>query len=222
MSAQDDADTRADMLVDSLDSGDSLDMLVLYGDSLQYFETGPTTANRGHLIEERNVQRQAEDTEGSPLTLSTFESQKMYGNHDTNEVVENGLNYENLSGDKLDFHENYEDTNNNKVDVIGLNYENLADEQIHFHDENTVHENHNTYGQPERKLAEYVPYSYYQPPAYAQTPQLPRQRSDAVFKIPLVSSFDSFGSETFSSPQSRIPAHFYRIMRHPWRHTHRW
>merc|ERR1712223_935007 len=49
---QDDADTRADML---MDSGDSLDMLVLYGDSLQYFETGPTTANRGHLIEERNV-----------------------------------------------------------------------------------------------------------------------------------------------------------------------
>ena len=138
----------------------------------------------------------------------------MYGNHDTNEVVENGLNYENLSGDKLDFHENYEDANNNKVDVIGLNYENLADEQIHFHDENTVHENHDTYGQPERKLAEYVP--------YAQTPQLPIQRSGAVFKIPLVSSFDSFGSETFSSPQSRIPAHFYRIMRHPWRHTHRW
>merc|ERR1712223_824231 len=49
---QDDVDTSADML---MDSGDSLDMLVLYGDSLQYFETGPTTANRGHLIEERNV-----------------------------------------------------------------------------------------------------------------------------------------------------------------------
>ena len=220
MSAQDDVDTSADML---MDSGDSLDMLVLYGDSLQYFETGPTTANRGHLIEERNVQHPAEEnTEGSPLTLSTFESQKMYGNIDTNEVAENGLNYENLSGDKLDFRDNHEETNSDKVDVIGLNYENLADEQKKFYDENTVHENHGKYGQPQRKVFEYMPYSYYQAPAYAQTPHLPRQRSDAVFKIPRVSSFDSFGSETFSSPQSRIPAHFYRIMRHPWRHTHRW
>ena len=48
------------------------------------------------------------------------------------------------------------------------------------------------------------------------------RRSDALFKIPIVTDFDSFESETFSNARLRIPQHFNRIMHRPWRRNFIW
>ena len=211
-----------------------MDNVRAYGDTMEFFKNDNDNYTSDTVLEGEDPELKSN---GELITMSTYEYDH------TNDILDNVL-YDTETYDDEDIDDieylliTYppEDTNDEYLDSV-LN-EDILKSPVDYSDSNVNEDIGNVYSEIEQKELpleiNVIPMDTLEKEIYlkkeaktgnslpSKSKNVELRRSDSIFKIPMVTDFDSFESETFSNARLRIPQQFNRIIQRPWRRSFNW
>ena len=144
---------------------------------------------------------------------------------------ENNIDQDQTYGDKMMFHNVLKNDFNENNDEINYNYDYIEDDltqstlQIYqqVNDENPEDDEAREKELKSEVISNEEQFRDYETESVSSpTYDTFQNNVEALFKIPIVESFESFESGIFSNARERIPNQFNKIIMHPWKSNFNW